>query len=154
MEIRLRENSQGSLNLSFPDVITTIKAVRLCAPKIHHKEILVASYVFCTLGSENLIFVSPCLCLLIIFFSLECLAGKIFGKLFQKVQLKRYDTYFIYLPWSVVVTTPATVRNIYYISLLFFRFFVFLRKSSVSVFVNDSTAAETHWFGKRVAKVY
>ena len=58
-------------------------------------------------------------------FFLDCLAGKIFGKLFQKVQLKRYDTYFIYLPISFAVTIgkPATNRNVYYICLFFFLFF-------------------------------
>ena len=92
-----------------------------------------------------------------IFFSWNVyfIAGKIFGKLFQKVQLKRYDTYFIYLPISFAVTIgkPATNRNVYYICLFFFFFFIFMRKSPSAVFVNDSRAAEIHWFSKREAKV-
>lgn len=51
---------------------------------------------------------------------------------------------------SFVVIRPATNWNVYYICVFFF-----LRKSPVTVFVNDSTttAAEIHWFNKRVAKV-
>ena len=76
-------------------------------------------------------------------FFLDCLAGKIFGKLFQKVQLKRYDTYFIDLRISFAVTIgmPATNRNVYYVCLFFF---IFMRQSPSTVFVNDSRAAEIH----------
>ena len=75
--------------------------------KIQDKENLVAPYVFYILGSENFFFFSVLMSFNYVFV-LECLAGKIFGKLFQKVQLKRYDTYFIYLRMSFVVTKPAT----------------------------------------------
>ena len=78
-------------------------------------------------------------------FFLDCLAGKIFGKLFQKVQLKRYDTYFIYLRISFAVTIgkPATNRNVNYVCLFFF-FIIFMRQSPSTDFVNDSRAAEIH----------